>query len=74
MTFKSGYYQTAMAPGSKDKTAFSVEGLGNFSFKKFSQGNFSSEPGFFQRVMDTVLKSLVPEIALVYLDDVLGLF
>jgi hypothetical protein len=31
----------------------------------------SAGPGFFQRVMDTVLKSLVPEIALVYLDDVL---
>jgi hypothetical protein len=31
---KSGYYQTAMAPGSKYKTAFSVEGLGNFSLKK----------------------------------------
>jgi hypothetical protein len=27
-----------MAPGSKDKTAFSVEGLGNFSFKKLTMG------------------------------------
>jgi hypothetical protein len=31
----------------------------------------SAAPGFFQRVMDTVLKSLVPEIALFYLDDFL---
>jgi hypothetical protein len=67
---KSGYYQTAMAPGSKDKTAFSVEGLGNFSFKKLTMG-ISAGPGFFQRFMDTVLKSLVQEIALLYLDDVL---
>jgi hypothetical protein len=67
---KSGYYQTAMAPGSKDKTAFSVEGLGNFSFKILTMG-ISAAPGFLQRVMDTVLKSLVPEIALVYLDDIL---
>jgi hypothetical protein len=35
---KSGYWQTAMAPGSRDKTAFSVEGLGNFSFKKLTMG------------------------------------
>jgi hypothetical protein len=67
---KSGYYQTAMATGSKNKTAFSVQGLGNFSFKKLTM-EISAGPGFFQRLMDTVLKSLVPEIALVYLDDVL---
>jgi hypothetical protein len=35
---RSGSFQTAMASGSKDKTAFSVEGLGNFSFKRLSQG------------------------------------
>jgi O-acetyl-ADP-ribose deacetylase (regulator of RNase III)/transposase InsO family protein len=67
---KSGYWQTAMAPGSKDKTAFSVEGLGNFAFKKLTMG-ISGGPGFFQRVMDTVLKGLIPEIVLVYLDDIL---
>jgi hypothetical protein len=27
-----------MAPGSEDKTTFSAEGLGNFSFKRLSQG------------------------------------
>jgi hypothetical protein len=31
----------------------------------------SAAPGFFQCVMDTVLKSLLSEIALVYLDNVL---
>jgi hypothetical protein len=67
---KCGYYQTAMGPGSKDKTAFSVEGLENFSFKKLTMG-ISAGPGFFQRVMESVLKFLVPEIAPVYLDDVL---
>jgi hypothetical protein len=67
---KSGYWQTAMAPGSKDKTAFSVNELGNFSFKKLTMG-ISAGPGFFQRVMDTALKSLIPEIVLVYLDDIL---
>jgi hypothetical protein len=43
---KSGYYQTPMAPGSKDKTAFSVEGLENFSFKKLTMG-ISVTLGFF---------------------------
>jgi hypothetical protein len=44
--------------------------MGIFSFKRLSQG-LAQSPVFFQRVMDTVLKSLVWEIVLVYLDDVL---
>jgi hypothetical protein len=67
---RSGFFQTAMAPGSRDKTAFSVEGLGNFALKRLGQGLLVS-PGFLQRVMDTVLKSLIPKMVLVYLDDVL---
>jgi hypothetical protein len=44
---KSGYWQTAMAPGSRDKTAFSVEGLGNFSFKRLGQWELVGRAGVF---------------------------
>jgi hypothetical protein len=42
---RSGFFQTAMAPGSRDKTAFSVEGLGNFALKRLGQG-LSQSRGF----------------------------
>jgi len=69
LDLRSGYWQTALDPRDRDKTAF-VTRKGTFRFKVLSFG-LANAPGLFQRLMDLVLTGLTWETCLVYLDDVI---
>ena len=67
----SGYWQVEVKEADRPKTAFSVpSGLYEFQTMPFGLVN---APATFQRVMQKALQDLVPNVCLVYLDDVIVL-
>ncbi|KAI5735703.1 hypothetical protein M8J77_021620 [Diaphorina citri] len=65
----SGFYQIEMDENSIQKTAFNTEG-GHYEYLRMPMG-LKNSPSTFQRVMDDVLRGLVNECCLVYLDDII---
>ena len=65
----SGYWQVQMADQDKEKTAFSTKyGLYQFNVMPFGLCN---APGTFERLMETVLRGMQWERAVLYLDDII---
>ncbi|GFT22371.1 retrovirus-related Pol polyprotein from transposon 17.6 [Trichonephila clavipes] len=66
---KSGYWKVEIHPGDGEKTAF-TSGQGLWQFKVMPFG-LCNAPATFERLMETVLKGLIFEACLIYLDDVI---
>lgn len=69
LDLKSGYFQCMLDPETADRTAFATH-EGNFVYKRLSFG-LSGACGFFQMVMQKVLRTMSPSSVLIYLDDCL---
>ncbi|CAF3794553.1 unnamed protein product [Rotaria sordida] len=69
MDLRSGFWQIALDPDSRDKTAF-ISHAGLFRFRVMPFG-LTNAPATFQRLMDLVLGGLKWSCALVYLDDII---
>ena len=65
----SGYWQVELAPEDRPKTAFATR-QGLFQFKVMAFG-LSNAPATFERLMETVLKGLLWDRCMCYLDDVI---
>lgn len=69
LDLRSGYYQIAMAPEDKEKTAF-ICPLGFYQFERMPQG-VTGAPATFQRLMEKVVGDMNLLQVLVYLDDLI---
>ena len=65
----SGYWQVEMDPAHKDKTSFCTK-YGLYQFKVMPFG-LCNAPGTFERLMETVLRGMQWERAVLYLDDII---
>ena len=65
----SGYWQIELEEDSKEKTAFIVDN-NLYEWNRLAFG-LTNAPGTFQRLMNSVLRSVILKICLVYLDDII---
>ncbi|KAL4172067.1 hypothetical protein KRP22_007241 [Phytophthora ramorum] len=68
LDLRSGYWQISVAPGDRDKTAFTTK-RGLYRFVRMPFGLMNA-PSTFQRMMNGVLRGLTWTTCLVYLDDI----
>jgi len=63
------YWRIELEEGSKEKTAFIVDN-NLYEWNRLAFG-LTNAPGTFQRLMNSVLRSVILKICLVYLDDII---
>ncbi len=63
-----GFHNCKVAPQDRDKTAFTVPGLGLYEFVRCPQG-IQQMPSLFQNMMDIILAGLKYKIAMGFIDD-----
>ncbi|MBJ5510304.1 RNA-directed DNA polymerase, partial [Salmonella enterica subsp. enterica serovar Meleagridis] len=69
LDLRSSYWQVSVYPEDKEKTAFTTgSGLWQFKIMPFRLYN---APATFERLMETILGGLAPEICMVYLGDII---
>ena len=68
LDLKSGFHQIPIDPRDQEKTAF-ISHKGLFEFTRLSMG-LSNSSAAFQRAMEVVLKGLIGDIAMLYIDDI----
>lgn len=69
MDLNSGFWQIAMAPEDKEKTAFNTSlGLYQFTVMPFGLAN---SPSTFERLVENILRGLQWQECLVYMDDII---
>ena len=66
----SGYWQISLNKADRQKTSFSIPGLGSYNFKVMCFG-LKNAPSSFSRLMEIVLRNLQYEKCQVYLDDII---
>ena len=67
--FISGYWQIPIREKDRHKTAFTTKN-GHYHFKRMAFG-LTNAPPTFQRTMNNILRKVLGQYALVYLDDVI---
>ena len=65
-----GYHQQELSERSKKFTAFNAGPIGFFEYSRLPFG-LSNSSASFQRMMEFVLRDLLPHLCLVYIDDVI---
>ena len=66
-----GYHQLGLSHSSdKEKTAFTVPGIGHFQWTVLPQG-ISNAPGAFQSTMNKLFRNMIGKSVFIYLDDIL---
>lgn len=65
----SGFHQIEMHPDDIEKTAFTVEN-GHYEYRRMPFG-LKNAPSTFQRAMEKILRGLINEICVVYMDDII---
>ena len=70
MDLNSGFWQIAMSPEDKEKTAFNTS-LGLYQFTVMPFG-LAKSPSTFERLMENVLRGMQWQECLVYMDDIIA--
>jgi hypothetical protein len=65
---QSGFWQVPIREDHRERTGFTVPS-GHYAFNRLPFG-LTNSPANFQRMMDIVLKDLIDEECLIYIDDV----
>lgn len=71
LDFRDGFLQIPLNPDHRKYTAFAIPGIGFFQFVVMCLGLCGS-PGTFQNLLDRVLAGIAPEVASVFVDDILS--
>ena len=66
----SGFFQIEIEPSSREKTAFTVPGLGQFQYQRLPMG-LTNSPARFQEAMNLTLRGLNWRHVCCYMDDII---
>ena len=70
MDLMQGYHQQELTENSKQYTAFNAGPIGFYEYNRLPFG-ITNASASFQRMMEYILRDLLPHICLVYIDDVI---